>query len=428
MTENNKKKGLLDSYMKSVALFGPAGIVAKVAYDHYIRSSDVDSDHVVPAASFERSNNSGVVTPLPPPTKAQLTDMIFTSLLLKAAAVCDGPLTQGEIGNLKEFVDLCRSKFTMPIHFESDHALFRHDIISFSDLRGYYRAIPNVTQDRKDFWVNLVTEMLCEDHHINDAENAFLFSLKMFFKGRKIPEIYKIVQQPYESEEISISYITIDEVAEKYPFTKISKVSGEQFYTPHPSGIKELVSFDYLLEQSFASSKHTELIEVARQAGAKSIQIMSAEKNSQNSAFNVGASGSYSTPAPIKVSASASFSKKGFSEAELKSGISIQFEGNRSHKDSDWLGRTAQQILRESRWLAYDDELTTFVHNCFGENRVMHFELEVDVSDVQQASVSASIAAECHMAEMAGGSAEANFGKSKEQSKLTHVKYVIDFE
>jgi hypothetical protein len=270
--------------------------------------------------------------------------------------------------------------------------------------------------------------MLREDHQINDAEYAFLFSLKMFFMGRKIPEVYKVVQQPYESEEISIRYITIDEVVEKYPHTKINKVSSEQFYTPHPSGIKELVSFDYLLEQSFASSKHTELIEVARQAGAKSIQIMSAEKNSQNSEFNAGASGSYSSPAPMKVSASASFSKKGFSDAELKSGISIQFEGNRAHKDSDWLGRTAQQILRESRWLAYDDELTTFVHNCFGENRVMHFELEVDVSDVQQASVSASIAAECHMAGMAGGSAEASFGKSKEQSKLTHVKIVIDFE
>lgn len=420
----------MNEYSK-LLLMGPLiwGIDKHLATNKTSASSRerVSDDHTTSAKSFQYEDKS-VVTPPRAPNDGELAEIIFTALLLKAAAVCDGGIKQGEIHKIKEFTEKCRKDFSMPIYFEQDHALFRDDVITLSSLRHYYRAIPDITNEKKDYWLKLVEAMLREDHQINDAEHAFLFSLKMFFMGRKIPEVYKIVQQPYESEEISIRYITLDEVAEKYPHTKTNKVSGDLFYTPHPSGIKELVSFDYLLEQSFASSKHTELIEVARQAGAKSIQIMSAEKNSQNSEFNAGASGSYSSPAPMKVSASASFSKKGFSEAELKSGISIQFEGNRAHKDSDWLGRTAQQILRESRWLAYDDELTTFVHNCFGENRVMHFELEVDVSDVQQASVSASIAAECHMAGMAGGSAEASFGKSKEQSKLTHVKIVIDFE
>lgn len=83
-------------------------------------------------------------------------------------------------------------------------------------------------------------------------------------------------------------------------------------------------------------------------------------------------------------------------------------------------------ILKKSKWLQYDADLTEFVRSCFSDNKITHFSKEISTQLQSNAANSAKVATECKLFKISG-SVKAQLDKKIEYYETKTKKYLVEF-
>jgi hypothetical protein len=194
----------------------------------------------------------------------------------------------------------------------------------------------------------------------------------------------------------SITYLNINDTIAG--FTIETPIENE-IYITHPAQLgeanQELILLSSLHSDSFLTSQDTEIVNTAREAGAKKVTISTYNSESKNELES--SKGELDTKT-IKTQASKNVSNNlKFSES---SNLRFEFQGNETsifNKVLKNFKSPEKEILKKSKWLQYDPDLTEFVLSCFSENKLSYFEKEVSMERQEVAIRSAKLALECNL-------------------------------
>jgi hypothetical protein len=391
---------------------------------------------------YEKGVGSGREVPEPERKKPGMSDKeknlaIFQAALIGSAAHSDGILHSEQEELLKTYIDGICSTYSGV----SDELLLKirsllSRTVPFSELRDILGAVDKSANGFLELR-NKVSDVVKANSRVVDAERAFIFKCELLFEG--MPDVhifkYKIHISESDIDTEYMSCLSSEDVRSRFPETDVTALKDGVLYTVHPSSASELVPFEYLLSDSFAASKHSELINAAREAGASRIRIEVA--SSQSGKCQSGKKAGLDMEVKVHEDAgtdSARYSAgvsgnrmiDDFHSLDEGKVIEYEFEGNRPSGWFNFKGQSADQIISQSRWLKEDDNLVTLVKGFFGKNRLVSHSFETDYSAVGKGMKLGGIAAKCDFP-MVKASLSHDCEERREEMMKRNLRYYVDF-
>jgi hypothetical protein len=351
----------------------------------------------------------------------------FVASLIGVAANSDGNISDEEEKEIKKIVSQINDSYEVEAAFGEKLIKLISEPVNFKILRDTYATIKDPTEEQIEEFRSFIHQVVTADQIISDAEKAFQFKCELMFENINDIPLIKVVNNRDEEcvKSEYIKYFTEIEIKNKYPMTQLNYSDLDSFLTIHPSNNLELVSFNLFFEDNFATSKDTELIDAARLSGAKKVSVYAYSKDIDEKSITM--SGEISGGVSFnKIDVNANRAASKMLDMEEKSSLVFEFEGKRPGIFKNFNGHNEKQILSKSKWLQYDPNLVEFVKSCFGQNRVMSFDHEIEYTEIGNAMESARIAAKCGLK---GISVKANNDFKSKINKLQKrkVRYTVSF-
>ncbi|HDI3178878.1 TPA: hypothetical protein PMB28_003498, partial [Vibrio cholerae] len=201
-----------------------------------------------------------------------------------------------------------------------------------------------------------------------------------------------------------------------------------EFLVVHPAHIKseerELIPISEFFSDSFLTSQDTELVNAARIAGAKKVTIFTDSKQASSISSELGLNADASC-----ISSKAEVNVSDIYSDSDKKVIVYEFKGSETslmRKLKSAFNTPEREILRNSKWLQYDSELTEFVRSCFSENKLTYFSREISTETQRNVIHSAKIATKCNLIKV---NPEVNLSLERKEKlfQSTEKKYVVEF-
>ena len=359
---------------------------------------------------------------------------IFRAALFGSAIHSDGVLHSDQKVIQENYLKSIKEEFSdVDDRFISKAKSLLDRTVPFSELRNILESVDQRTEGFADLRAD-VEEIVRTDSIVVDEERAFLFKCELLFEGILDAPIFKhklhIEEDDIDTEYLR--YLSSEDVRLEFPETPVSALRDGVLYTVHPSNNKELIPFDGLLSDGFATSKHAELINAAREAGASRIRIEVASSQSGQ--------GSQAGGSKLKVKVASRDDESpghegniggkklsndfhSLDEGEL---IEYTFEGSRAGGFFNFNGATADDVLSRSRWLRDDDNLVTLVKGFFSKNKVLSYEFVADYQAVGKAMRMGELAAKCGFPCVKASLSSHNEEKSEAMMKK-RLRYHVEF-
>jgi len=381
----------------------------------------------IAGAMISKSNSNNIKPATKKIDKGERNKLYFLTSLLSVAIKADGEITRGEESEIDLFFNELERKWDVDVDFVNELKDNISSDLPFSTLVKRYGSMGEVSIDTRRELQEFLFEILNSDHEICEAEQAFMFKCELMFEGMSDIKVMRLIKDKKTLVPNDyIDYISLKEIKKSYPDTEITSIKGDEFYTVAPYRNTELVPFSSFFEESYATSLDAELINVARTAGAKRVTVRVCSKNIDSSNEKKSSSGSIGKAGVVTVDGKSNSASQKMLDMQEETAIEYTFEGNRPGRFKDWLGRGAKKILRDSKWLQHNDDLTTFVESCYGNNRAETYSQTVKYTEISASMRSASIAAKCKFWTVSAEAAKnQQVNSDKMQDKI--VEYSVQF-
>jgi hypothetical protein len=358
--------------------------------------------------------------------KSKLSNVIrnefeFEVRLILAAASADGISEEEEeflatkIESFKERYDLDETYCKRLTHLLETPS-------SIGELSERWEAINPKKQDE---YTSIISEVVKADGRITNEEKAFLYRCELMFNNIPDQEIYMLKEPVGCLTSTAVNYLSPENIPKDI---NVSNMLKDQFYIVHPShinqSIRELVLISELCGDSFLTSQDTELVNVARISGAKSVLISSKKSKTEESLSAIKAELNLKKM-NAKTEKDIANQLQHYEAKELK----FEFQGNETtffKRLLKFFINPEDKILKKSKWLQHDPDLTEFVRSCFSENKATYFSKEISTKIQRSAVMSAKLAVDCKLLKM-DASSKAEIDKKisffAEDTKIYKVQF-----
>ncbi|MBO1254901.1 DUF533 domain-containing protein [Alteromonas sp. 5E99-2] len=355
----------------------------------------------------------------------------FLLKLATTAAFADGQLCEAEKKEITERMNEIRSKYSN-CEFLDEHSL--DEPCSMLELSERWAALE--VHDI-EFWNDIIKNIVNADQFKTDGEKAFLFRCNLMFEGLPDQKLFMIPSEEKTPSSfaldsvLALEYIDIDNIPSNYI---LHTPVMDEFLVAHPAlqkqQTRELIPINNFFDDSFITSQDTELVNVARLAGAKSVKIFTDSK------FESAISGEFDADAKLETQFVSASTELGNTASELlakidRKAVVFEFKGGTNRFFTKALSKfrsPEKDLLKQSKWLQHDAELVEFVKGCFDQsNRLKYFERKVSTEKQQTIISSAKLAAKFDMANVSAG-AKTSLAEKEKIFEVSNKIYKVAFE
>lgn len=384
--------------------------VGQFIYDKYIASDD-KSVTVIEKKQFDEE-------------KQEKEKFLFDLALLSAAYQIDNTISADEQKQFHDFIQRQAAYDLTGIKSEIEKIL--HKPIRLSDLKKRRALLKLDSEDIEKFQVTLEKGFLDTNEEHQELEDLFKFRvLQVIHDVPNIAVFTTSVEKNYAPD--LVTSISIPEIRNQFPETNKNELVKAKFFVEHPVNNSALIPLDFALSEGFALSKDTELISIARLAGAKSVEIIDISTDSEKQSNDVGGSVEVKTE-PIGAKADVGQHIKQILTIEESKKIKFEYEGNRPSRFRNWLGFDKRSILKQSKWIKHDALLVEFVNSCFGFNLVTSFNMDFEYSEIGSLMKATSLAGKCKTITKLQGSLSIDTKSTAEKLIKRKVRYIVKFK
>lgn len=360
-----------------------------------------------------------------PLTLEERNKAVFLCSLIGASANADAKITDEEKNELKKHIDSLNNSWLIDADLNKKLYAFIDNPVSITELKNIYSSLKSPDEKDIEQYRNIVFSIISADSVVTDEEKAFAFKTELIFENLPDMKLIKY-SDTVDTDKEYLECLCKETIMRHYPLTDTNILNTECFYTSHPASKQELVSFDYFFNDSFATSKDTELINAARLAGAQRVTVKSLSKEISKDSLGIKSKtdiGVNNKSGGIDITTASS----SMLDLEESSSLKFEFQGKRPGLFADWQGRNEKTILSNSKWLQFDPALVQFVKSCFGQNRITNFTQVVDYMDIGNSISSAGIAGKCKFPGISVKQS-GEFKKNAEAMRHRKIEYTVSFE
>lgn len=378
---------------------------------------------------FTEDDNVKKGTGHTPPSKKELTpqkerELDFLIRLATSAAHADGVLCESEKKVIEKVINKAKSDFKSS-EFLNELTNYLDQPDSFENLNRRWQALGDNVKEFEKTVSTLIREVIDADKVRTEAENAFLYRCKLMLSGLPDQQLYMLTDNVDANSTLSLEYLLKDKLP---PTLTLSTERKGEMLLIHPANIhsdtQELIPISYLLSDSFLTSQDTELVNAARVAGAKKVRIFIDSKSSSSISADIDSSvESKAFEASSNVDVADSF------RSSDKKIIVYEFQGQVTsvmNKLKTKFHSPEKELLKNSKWLQYDEDLTEFVRSCFSDNKLKLFSKEISTMKQRNVVSSAKLAIDCKILKGLP-SAKADLEAKAKLFDSTEKKYEVYF-
>ncbi|MEF2510035.1 hypothetical protein V4D06_19130 [Vibrio mimicus] len=354
-------------------------------------------------------------------SKTKEKELDFIIRLATTAAYADGEMNNDEKEIIIGYIESYQKNFK-----SSDFFKKLDDILDKPcDMNELHQRWEALESKNKDEWEKIIKEIIGADNQYTDCEKAFLFRCNLMINGFPDQKLFMLTDDGNKKSTLSLEYIQRNNL----PYgCYINKNTLNEFLVVHPAHIKseerELIPISEFFSDSFLTSQDTELVNAARIAGAKKVTIFTDSKQASSISSELGLDADASC-----ISSKAEVNVSDIYSDSDKKVIVYEFKGSETslmRKLKSAFNTPEREILRNSKWLQYDSELTEFVRSCFSENKLTYFSREISTETQRNVIHSAKIATKCNLIKV---NPEVNLSLERKEKlfQSTEKKYVVEF-
>ncbi|MCH4295367.1 hypothetical protein MJ923_13735 [Shewanella sp. 3B26] len=362
-------------------------------------------------------------------TKLQKKEYEFIVCLTAVAAYSDGNFCDEERKEIDLEIDRLLEVYKETedlVSIRSSLKDKKNEYIDFRKLHNRWDALEDSSKQKvKDLISPIIMSVIRADAEFTYGEKAFWFRTQLMLNGLPDQEIYKITDSHSIKNTPSIEY-----VHRSNKNFILENLTNDDVLICHPahikSDIKELISIDELFEDSFVISQDSELVNVARIAGAKKVKIYRSDSSSETRSSTVECS--------LGAKGNGASLDKNASDFLLESGnktVEFTFKGGNESKFNRFVASFSspdKELLRKSKWLQHDDMLVQFVKGCFDRgNQASTFKLDVSTDAQRNIIETAKIVANFKIFKTVSVDAVARLDKKSELFKSSRTYYEVEF-
>ncbi|OOE57245.1 hypothetical protein BZG13_11715 [Salinivibrio sp. ML323] len=373
----------------------------------------------------EKTNDNDEMRPKKPQLrKEKQQELDFMVKLATAAAHADGNISEEEEKVINDYIEYQVSKY------EDCEFLRSLQIEAPCDMDELQRRWEVINDIAHDSWIKIIEDIIGADNQHTDCEKAFLYRCNLMFQGVPDQKLFMLTDDENKKSTLSLDYL---EPGVKLDGYLLDKALPNEFLVVHPahmkSPLKELIPISEFFDDSFLTNQDTELVNAARNAGAKKVTIFSDSKRSESTSTDIEINAGVSHKAVSGSIASEVGASNVYSTLDNKV-IVYEFSGSEASLMNKLKSRFVspeKEILRQSAWLQHDPDLTEFVRSCFSENKLRYFKKSISTESQRNIIFSAQVAAKCKLIKVSS-EAKSALDRKSEIFESSEKMYEVVFE